>query len=49
MTLTLNQKMDLECMPIVLISFLAILIVASTIQNTVPSSAGATRFHLCIK
>ncbi|HEX6645820.1 MAG TPA: SIMPL domain-containing protein [Nitrososphaeraceae archaeon] len=39
MTLTLNQKMDLECMPIVLISFLAILIVASTIQNTVPSSA----------
>jgi uncharacterized protein YggE len=39
MTLTLNQKMDLGCMTIVLISFLAILIVASTIQNTVPISA----------
>lgn len=39
MSLTLNQKMDLGCMTVVLISFLAILIVASTIQNTVPISA----------
>jgi uncharacterized protein YggE len=39
MTLTLNQKMDLGRMAIVLISFLAILTVVSTIQSTIPISA----------
>ena len=39
MTLTLNQKKDFERMTIVLISFLAILIVISTIQSTIPISA----------
>jgi uncharacterized protein len=39
MTLTLNQKKDFQRMTIVLISFLAILIVISTIQSTIPISA----------
>jgi len=39
MTLIFNQKMDLGRMTIVLISFLAILIVVSTIHSTIPVSA----------
>ena len=39
MTVRLNHNMDFERITIVLISFLAILIVISTIQSTIPISA----------